>query len=153
MVGLLCDQGRGSSQIQSTQLWNRLNAWKKRNIYKQRRPRWDAAKRGVSSGSTLFAKINTLLVMVDYRNCIWSGPHSLCVNWWQIIKGCLWWGDTNIFTNSVKIGFREIRTHFVHITSKSIRIVIEYFKCFWPKYVRKCVFAYTQLCPWWLPFK
>ena len=46
-------------------------------------------------------------VMVDYRNCLWSGPHSLCVYWWQITKGCLWGVDTctNIITNSVKIGF------------------------------------------------
>ena len=146
------------------------------NIYKQRRPRWDAAKCGISSGSALFAKINTLLVIVYIRGqkyfnialvlqdewltiftcpantytcplkvyaiknirewyvkwlpsvilpkapflqdecfgknyssfldftrnferttgifvpcIIWSGLHSLCVNWWQIFKRCLWW--------------------------------------------------------------
>ena len=35
-------------------------------MFKQRRP-------SVSSGSALFAKINTLLVLVDYRIRIWSG--------------------------------------------------------------------------------
>ena len=34
---------------------------------KQRRLRYDAAKRGVSSGSVLFAKINTHLEIVVYH--------------------------------------------------------------------------------------
>ena len=41
---------------------------RKRNIYKQRIGRGDTTKRGVSSGSTLFANINTPLVMVGYKN-------------------------------------------------------------------------------------
>ena len=83
----------------------------KKSIYKQRRPRWDAAKRGVSSGSALFARINTFLVMVDYKNCIWSGPHSLCVNWWQTIKGCLWGG---IPTSSQIINIGSSHTFCTH---------------------------------------
>ena len=30
---------------------------------------------------SLFVKLNTLLVMVDYKNCKLSGPHYLCVNY------------------------------------------------------------------------
>ena len=63
---------------------------RKRSIYKQGRPRSDAAKRRVSSGSALFAKINTLLVIVDYKNyknCIWfaliGDNHKFCQNWIQ----------------------------------------------------------------------
>ena len=37
-----------------------------RNIYTNS----DSAKGGVSSGSALFAKINTLLAMVDYKKFI-----------------------------------------------------------------------------------
>ena len=59
-------------------MWNRLNAFVKGTYTNCVDP--DETPHNVSSGSALFAIINTLLVMVDYKNCIWSGPHSLCVN-------------------------------------------------------------------------
>ena len=40
---------------------------RKRNVYKQRRPRSGGAERGVSSWSALFTKISTLIVMTDYQ--------------------------------------------------------------------------------------
>ena len=45
----------------------------KGNIYKQCRP-----KCGVSSGSALFDKINTLLVMVAHKNRIIRPSFTLC---------------------------------------------------------------------------
>ena len=61
--------------------------------------------------------INTLLViMVDYKKCIWSGPIHLA----------LIGGDANIITDSVKIGFREITIQTMHtFCTHSIKIVIE----------------------------
>ena len=67
----LCNGSRGVASLKfkvvSTHFVEHAECMRKRNIYKQRGPRCDTAKCGVSSGSALFAKINTLLVMVDYK--------------------------------------------------------------------------------------
>ena len=81
----------------------------KRNIYKQRRPRKDAAKCGVSSGSALFVKINTFLVMVDFKIV-----YDQAFIHFVLIGDRSSKGDTNITKNSVKIGFREINIGSTH---------------------------------------
>ena len=106
----------------------------KRNIYKQRRPRWDTTKGGVSSGYALFAKINSLLVMVGYKNVY---EHAF-IHFALI-------GDTyhqrGVPTSSqIIIG----STHtFWNITSRIHLNCDRIFPYFGSKCVRKCVFAYT----------
>ena len=51
-------------------LWERLNAYEKGAYTNSVDPDETPQKRGVSPESALFAKINTLLVMVDYKNCV-----------------------------------------------------------------------------------
>ena len=68
-----------------------------------------------ASGFALLAKINTFLVMVDYKNCTWSGPHSLCINWWVAMRR--WYQHHHKFCQNW-ILVLHVRTRFVHITSR-----------------------------------
>ena len=57
-------------------------------------------KCGVSSGSALFGKINTLLEMIemiDYEK------YDQALNNFALLYGCLWGGDTNIIIDTDKI--------------------------------------------------
>ena len=61
--------------------------------------------------TAMFAKMNTLLVMVNY---IINIVYDKAFIHFAIIGECLWGGDTNIITNSLKIGFREINIGSTH---------------------------------------
>ena len=102
---------RGNSKYA---LVEQAECMRKRIIYKQCRLRWDAAKCSVSSGSGLYAKICTLLVIVDYNKCKWRGPmvrDTFCQRLISVLSALL-----------------------VLITSRqeSIRIVIEFSHIFGP---------------------
>ena len=85
------------------------------------------ANTGVSSGSALFATINTILVMVDYKII-----YEQDLIHFALIGMCLWGGNTYIITKAVKIGFIEINSGSTHTFCTSIRIVIESSHIFGP---------------------
>ena len=74
-------------------------------------------QRGVSLGSALFVKINTILVMVDYKNV-----YDQALIHFALIGDKSSKGDTYMITNSVKIGFREINIGSARIICYSDRI-------------------------------